>query len=442
MKRSNIRKFPLLVSASLVFSILFTACSTQSAANSSSSSGTDDKTPVTINVTHWESNTGDKAAWEAATKKFESENPNITVNSQVVPSGDKYYTALDTRIAGNDAPDVAKLTYQKMGKYISGGVLLDITKSIDSETKADLIPAFKAAMTYNNKLYGIPHMSDTMVIFYNKAMMEKAGVTDIPTSVSKAWTWQQFTDVAKKVKAANNLQYAFAYNWTKNCAYRALPLLYMNGGAVLDSTGKKAAVDNAKGVEWLNYIQSWVKDGLITKSSPNATDSPYDLFCNGVVGMCVAGTYNLPYFDTNMKTSYGATFMPQVNGKTGSDMGGSALVAFSKSKHPAAAEKFLKFMIRSDNLKAYDEVYGDLPVRTSLTKTTLTYASHQDMMKLFTAQGATIDPKMASVEANPKFDVIESAMANNIEKIILKGESGSQAAKDMASDINSALSES
>lgn len=440
MRKSNVRKIGAFFSALLGCSILLTACNPQPAGKGASSKA-DDSTPVTINVTHWESNAGDKTAWANAVEKFQAQYPNIKINSQVVPSGDKYYASLDTRIAGNDAPDVAKLTYQKMGKYISGGALLDVTKAIDSSIQSDFIPAYKAAMVYKGKLYGVPHMADTMVIFYNKDMMAKAGITDIPTSVGKAWSWQQLTDVAKKVKTANNLQYAFAYNWTKNCAYRALPLLYMNGGSLLDSSGKKAAVDNEKGVEWLSLIEGWVKDGLITKTSPNATDSPYDLFCNGVVAMCFAGTYNVPYFDTNMKGSYGATFMPQVNGKTGSDMGGSCLVAFKSAKHTAAAAKFMNYMVSTDAMKAYDETYGDLPVRTSLTKTTLNYASHADMMKMFTEQGETIDPKMASVEANPKFDAIETALANNIEKIILNGKTGAQAAKDMANDINSALSD-
>lgn len=440
MRKSNIRKAFAFFSVLLASSILLTACTSRTG-DKTVSGQSDDTTPVTINVTHWEANTGDKTAWNDAVQKFETQYPNIKVNSQVVPSGDKYYASLDTRIAGNDAPDVAKLTYQKMGKYVSGGALLDVTKSIDSTTQADFIPAYKAAMMYKGKLYGVPHMADTMVIFYNKAMMAKAGITDIPTSVSKAWTWQEFNTVAKKVKEANSLQYSFAYNWTKNCAYRALPLLYMDGGALLDSTGKKAAVDNAKGMEWLKLIEGWTKDGLITKSSPNATDSPYDLFCNGVVAMVFAGTYNLPYFDTNMKGTYGATFMPQVNGKTGSDMGGTCLVAFKSAKNAAAGAKFMNYMVSSDAMKAYDETYGELPVRTSLTKTTLNYSSHVDMMKMFTAQGETIDPKMAAVEANPKFDAIETAMANNIEKIILNGKTGEQAAKDMAKDINSALSD-
>lgn len=419
---------------------LLAGCS-KSATASSSANDSSSQAPVTINFTYWESNAADKSAWATTFSKFQEENPNIKINAQVVPSGDKYYTALSTRVAANDYPDVARMTYQKAGKYIRGGVLKDLTQEIDSSTQKDLLPAYKAPFTYNNKLYGIPHLSDTVVLFYNKAMFEKAGITNVPTSAKDAWTWDQFLDVAKKVKTANNLQYAFSYAWTKNCAYRALPLLYMNSGSVLDSSGKKAAVDNTKGVEWLNFIQSWVSGGLFSKTSPNATDDPNDLFCNGIVGMIFSGTYNISYFDTNMKASYGATFMPQVSGKTGSDLGGTGFISFNKSAHPKEAAKLMNFLLRSDNMAAFCAARAELPVRTSLIKSGVNYSSHQDLMKMFAAQAATIDPKMAAAEANPQFDVMESAMANNIEKIILNGESGSQAAKGMASDINSALSD-
>lgn len=437
----KMKKVSLFLSLILAVSIVLSACNNGPAASQATSqaqsagqSQTASQEPVTITFSFWEGSPADKAGFETMIDKFEKENPNIKVTQQVVPY-DKYWQSIDTRIAGSDFPDVTRLTYQKMGKYITGGVLQDITGDIDDATKNDLIPAFKTAVSSDDKMYGVPLHTDTMGLFYNKEMFEKAGIT-VPASIDKAWTWQEFIDNAKKLKSANNLQAAFSYAWTKNTGYRALPFLYMNGGTLFDPKTKKATVDDAKGVEWLNYIQSWVSEGLIAKTSPNATDTPFDLLCSGVIGMVIGGSSNVSYVDKNMKGTYGITYLPQNNGVTGDDMGGTALATMVNSKHKAEAIKFIQFLTNAEMMTEFDEATGFLPVRSSVSKSDMKFKDHPDQMKLFLEESQHIDPKMAEVEVHPSFAPMMNVISNSIEKIILNGQSGEDAAKEMAKGIN------
>lgn len=85
---------------------------------------------------------------------------------------------MDTRIAGNDWPDVIRYSYQKIGKFKSADVMLDLTPYFTQENLDDVSPAFLQSGMYNGKLVAMPHHTDTIALFYNKRMFEEAGNPD------------------------------------------------------------------------------------------------------------------------------------------------------------------------------------------------------------------------------------------------------------------------
>jgi len=428
----------IFISLSIMLPMTLTGCANKNEPTSK----TDDTVtsePVTLDFTYWEGSPSDKKGFDTLISKFENENPNIKINKQILPSGSKYYESLDTRIAGKQYPSIARVQYQKLGRYIDAGVLLDMTSYIDKASQEDLIPAFKSAVSVEDKLYAMPHHTDTMGLFYNKGMFEKAGI-QVPTSIDKAWTWDEFLDVARKVKEKAGVKYAFTYKWTKNTGYRSLPFLYMNGGSILNEDGTKAGINTPQGLEYLKYIETWSKEGLISKTSPSSNDNADEIFASGTVAMEFGGNYIMSYLDENMKgQKWGVTYMPQKNGKTGSDMGGNALGVFAKSKHPKEAAKFVEFMTNAENSKQFCEVTNFLPVRKSVSQETMKFATYNEEMKLFLDQVKTIDPKMAAVETNRKFQPITQVISDNIEKLILNGARSEEVVKDMEKGINEAL---
>lgn len=394
--------------------------------------------PVTINFTYWEGSPSDKVGFDTIIAKFEKENPNIKINKQVVPSGDKYWAALDTRIAGRDYPDVARITYQRLGKYITAGVLGDITKSVDSGDLNDLLPAFKSAVTYKGKVFALPHHTDTMGIFYNKKILAAAGIK-VPTKIENAWTWEEFLEVARTLKAKGDVKYAFTYTWTKNASHRALPFLYMNDGSLTNEDVTAAAVGNPKGVEWLKYMETWAKEGLISRTTPVMNENPHELFTTKVVAMQFAGNYLMSYFHNNMAGEWGVTYMPRRGNKTGSDMGGNAVASFSKGKHGKESELFIKYLTNAENMKFFCETTGFLPVRKSVSQAPMNFQTFPEEQKLFLEQVATIDPKMAQIETDKKFQPMITVISEGIEKVILGAATAEQVAKEMDQRINEIL---
>ncbi len=64
----------------------------------------------------------------------------------------------------------------------------------------DIFPSIRNALSYQDKMYAVPFYGESSMIYYNKDMLQKAGV-EMPLHP----TWDQVRDIAIKVKAANNV---------------------------------------------------------------------------------------------------------------------------------------------------------------------------------------------------------------------------------------------
>ncbi len=84
--------------------------------------GEDDEVE-SIDFMYWNNgaDTEDTVAIDRIIEKYEQET-GITVNKIVVPEG-KFYETLDTRIAGDQAPDLVRVKYQTMGNILMPALL-------------------------------------------------------------------------------------------------------------------------------------------------------------------------------------------------------------------------------------------------------------------------------------------------------------------------------
>lgn len=112
-----------------------------------------------IEIAYWEGSTADKEAWDEVLANLKADHPEITIVTQTYPSSD-YWDMMDTRIAGNDWPDVIRYSYQKIGKFKSADVMLDLTPYFTQENLDDVSPAFLQSGMYNGKLVAMPHHTD------------------------------------------------------------------------------------------------------------------------------------------------------------------------------------------------------------------------------------------------------------------------------------------
>lgn len=151
--------------------------------------------------------------------------------------------------------------------------------------------------TYNKKVYGIPSMGNVQGIVYNKAVFEKAGVTETPK------TPDEFLAALKKIKDKTDaipLYTNFAADWTMN-AWDA----YIDGNATgqadaaltLRAKGENPFTDKGDGTgpfAVYNILYEAVAQGLI-EDDPTTTDweGSKGMLNNGEIGCMVLGSWAL-----------------------------------------------------------------------------------------------------------------------------------------------------
>ncbi|GGG19213.1 ABC transporter substrate-binding protein [Paenibacillus abyssi] len=141
------------------------------------------KDVVTLRYMIWDIN--QVPAYEKIIANFHESHPNISVDIQVVP-WNNYWEKLMTEIAGGSAPDIFWGFIPQVPSLADKNALLPITDYIESDQfnldslNAELVKGFE----YNGEQYGIPKDWDTLGVFYNKELLNRAGFDHYPDNLS------------------------------------------------------------------------------------------------------------------------------------------------------------------------------------------------------------------------------------------------------------------
>ncbi len=400
--------------------------------------------PATLTFVNW-SGEAEKAAFDALIKRFTAENPDITIKTDTVPY-DSIQTNLDSRFQAGSPPDLFRVSYIDIGQYTSQDVLLDVSGAFDQARIDEFEPGLWQSIVYDGKPYGVPHQIDTTAILYRLDAFEAAKITDVPTSVEEAWTWEEFADASRKLKAVvKGKQTPFIYDWQSAGAYRWLSWLFQAGGRLLGDDLKAPAIDSPEGRKALEFTQSFFTEGWVAKnSSTKSSTYPDGAFIAGSVAMAFAGDFLVPFIETNVSKSknkfeYGSMPMPR-DVASASDLGGNAIVAAKDGKNTEAATKFLAFCVQENQQRTFCEATGQLPTLKSLTSAKLDFEVRPDLMEAFVQQAKTIAPEQVAQVTVPQFGKLNIALRDELDQAFLRGRSADDTLAALTSAVERAAS--
>lgn len=146
-------------------------------------SGNQQKTAITF----WHSMGGvNGEAIDALVEKFNKENTSgITVEAQYQGSYDDAINKLKSAQIGSMGADLVQIYDIGTRFMIDSGWVVPMQQLIDAD-KWDISqvePNIAAYYTVNKTLYSMPFNSSTPILYYNKDMFKKAGITEVPDSL-------------------------------------------------------------------------------------------------------------------------------------------------------------------------------------------------------------------------------------------------------------------
>ncbi|HKT03709.1 MAG TPA: extracellular solute-binding protein [Rugosimonospora sp.] len=266
----------------------------------------------------------------------------VTVNRTAFDTTDLTSKVLLAAQQGN-APDVLIVDNPVVSTLADGGVL-----ATTDDTKIDttaFLPNLLGAGQSGGKTYGVPIGANTLALYYNKAVLQAAGVD--PAQVKD---WTSLTAALAKVKAAGKKGITFSAIGTEEGSFQFLPWFW-GAGAQLTQ------LDSAPGVSALALWTGWLKRGYAPNSViTNTQTTSWQEFATGQYAFAENGTWQLG----NAKKAgfgYGIIPVPAASGGTAPAPTGGEFVTVPVQKDTArytTTEKLVTCLASPDNLLSTD----------------------------------------------------------------------------------------
>ena len=330
-------------------SLLLVACGSKTA-DKPADSGSSEAKEITLYVEDQY-----KAYAETVAKAYK-EQSGTTVN---IKSGDQM-GGLDKLSLDNQsgqAPDVMMAPYDRVGSLGTDGQLSEVKLSDGAKTDDKTKSLVTAA---DGKVYGAPAVIESLVMYYNKDLVKEAPKT-----------FADLENLAKDSKYAfageDGKTSAFLADWTN--FYFAYGLLAGNGGYVFGQNGKDAkdiglANDGAiKGVEYAKtWYEKWPKGMQDTEGAGNLIQTQFQ---EGKTAAIIDGPWKAQAFK-DAKVNYGVATIPTLpNGKDYAAFGGGkAWIIPSSTKNLEGAQKFVDFLVSTEQQKAFYDATNEIPANT------------------------------------------------------------------------------
>lgn len=298
--------------------------------------------------------------------KFESENPGIKLNLQVVSWND-VYTEVSTRISNNNVPDI--LNIDVFANYAAEGLLLPVKDYCPDELFQDFFPSFIEQSVIDGTCWAVPDLASARALYVNTDILSEVGV-DIPA------TWAELEDCCQAiVDYYDGEVYPWGIDMTTDEGQAAFSYyVWNNDGGFVDADGN-VALNSDKNVEAIEYAIGLVNKGY---TNPNpATQTRYDLqdmFGAGKLAMVIAPNQLPDYL--RQKGYEGINYMTAalpVN--EGAQAGATGVMdrvmAFRDDEYPDQAArneaigKFLTFFYNPENYVGWVSMEGFLPAVNS-----------------------------------------------------------------------------
>lgn len=183
---------------------------------------------------------------------------------------DRYNTVVFQQSQAGILADIIWTNSSNFYFLISNGISLNLNQFIEQGTQAgvfnyetDFSSDFKEMGTVGENRYAIPRSIDSMVCFYNKEILEKAGAD--MTLIQDGWTWDDFLTICESVRNFYDTTTDSDYNNREfypvdaNLTWEsvAYPIIKSLGGEVLNENGE-FALTKEKSDEIVAFVKKLV----------------------------------------------------------------------------------------------------------------------------------------------------------------------------------------
>ena len=334
----------------LVAAIVVAACSPSATSSgpeattgpvSSTPAGSAAAQTVTLNLWIFE---GEEEFLPKVKESFESSHPGTTLEITIIPE-DQYTTKIDTALAAGSPPDIA---FMYDPRWIKEGHMVPIGDVL-TERGVDLTRFAQGPLsvcTQDGELYCIGTYTGALVLMYNKALFDAAGIP-YPSSTAPM-TVDEYAGLAKKLTIPNEDLAKRVWGGEAGPTY-----WWINPANLTSPDGRTVvgALDDEATIHSWTVAAGMVRDGSAVSDDQVMSMGAANLMATGQQAMSFEDNFNLgELLDQGVDVGVAPLPVESPGEPAFVPSWTDAWSTFAKSEHPDEALELLVFMATEGNV--------------------------------------------------------------------------------------------
>ncbi|MFF0469154.1 ABC transporter substrate-binding protein [Micromonospora zamorensis] len=281
-----------------------------SASGPAAGNGGKEYTGPKVDLKLWNGFTGgDGEIFKTLVNQFNTEHKNIAV-SVATYQWEDYYNKLPGAASSGNGPDIAVMHMDQLATFAARGVITeldDVAKNLEL-AEGDFAPTVWKGGLYNNKRYGIPLDMHPLGFYYNKSVMQKAGLDPNKPPTTKDDYVAALTELKK---AGIQGFWVSPFQFTGGMTFYSL--LNQWGATLFDAEVAKATFNSDPAVEACTWLVDMIRQGF---SPANVgQDADYLSFKSGKNAFTWNGIWQINDLKKSPEVQWGVAPLPQIGSK-------------------------------------------------------------------------------------------------------------------------------
>lgn len=316
--------------------------------------------------------------------RFNQRHDKLKVKLTVLPEG-SYNSQVQAAALAGELPDLLEFDGPFIYNYVWQGHLRPIGDLLSKELMDNLLNSIIEQGTYRGKFYSVGMFDSGLALYARRSKLEEVEAR-IPQHPKDAWSVAEFEKILAALAENDDdgqvldLKLNYEGEWF---TYAFSPALQSGGAGLIDRTDYETAsgvLNSPEAGDVMNYFQDWIREDNYV--DPNVDDNA---FVGGRVALSWVGHWEYPRYSKAFGDDLVLVPLPDFGAGSRTGQGSWNWGITKRCQEPAAAARFLEFLLQDKQVLEMTNANGAVPATDSAIAKSDLYAEGSPL-RLFVVQ--------------------------------------------------------